>query len=330
VQALQAIPYTLEDQFAEEIDTLHFAVGAPEKREGKLHQWPVASVALAQMQAWQQILSGLTIEALVPDTLALPVDDHFWGVLAEKDRAVVRHQAYQGFVCAPEDLDLYFSFIENNAGQGLRVLLNPDVETDYSSFERPLDLKPGYRHPLEALVRHYQPSRSINLLQGAFAASKALDLSLKAWKKPVFALLALYAISVLALKVEGRRLNQQAETQAASNVQRFQAAFPSETKIVDIRAQAETQYKRLSGGSQAGFLLLLDRVNTGLQASPASKTLKVKNLQFRDGTLFVALTGPDLQALDGLRSSLEKQGSFAVESATSGSDGVQIRIKVGA
>src|SRR3546814_16716794 len=67
-KVLQAAPFVLEEQLAEDVDTLHFALGARQAD----HRWPLAIVSQTRMQAWLALLQDFAIhaDAMVPDVLA--------------------------------------------------------------------------------------------------------------------------------------------------------------------------------------------------------------------------------------------------------------------
>lgn len=70
-KVLKAAPYLLEDQLADDVDTLYFAVGA-RQADGS---WPVAVVARERIQQWLAVFAerGIRPDAMVPDLLALDV-----------------------------------------------------------------------------------------------------------------------------------------------------------------------------------------------------------------------------------------------------------------
>jgi general secretion pathway protein L len=91
---LQALPFALEDQLAEETEHLHLAVGP-------ILGGPVA-VAVASrsaLEGWLGALrqSGVEPAALVPDVLALPLAPGTWHVAVEGPRALVRTGERAGF-----------------------------------------------------------------------------------------------------------------------------------------------------------------------------------------------------------------------------------------
>lgn len=326
-KVLQAAPYALEDQLAEDVDTLHFALG-PRQANGS---HPVAVVARTRMDEWLQLFreSGLRPDALVPETLCLPWDDnHRWGMLAEDNLSTVRTGPFGGFACAPEDLESYLQLSDPDGRFGLRIVLPRDFAADFTRLNRQSELLPAQGDVFETLLQQWAPERSINLLQGAYSQREDLN---KLWL-PWRAAAATAAVWVLfALVGEGlaaMRLGQELRAQEQRNVQRFQSLFPAETKIVDLAAQAERQYAALKGGAQAGGPLpLLEGAARALTANPG---LTLQSAQFRDGALFLSLTGSDLQALESLRGWFAGRHDLALEvqSANAGSEGVQIRLKL--
>lgn len=329
-KAALAIPYALEDQFAEDVETLHFALAAAPQANG---EWPVAVVAAEHMRAWLAPFSarGLIPDALIPETLALPwrEDDRRWTVLAEPGHITVRTGAIAGFGCLAEDLELFLGLAEGETRQPLRILITQGVDIDFTRLERDIELLPGLGHPLEALARHYRPQQSINLLQGAFSQRRAVAREWQAWKLPAALLAALFALSVVGNGVSALRLKSQARTQEQANEARFRSLFPNEQRIVNLSVQAEQQFAALQGGARSASLLaLIDAFAGGLKAAP---TLQVEGMQYREGALFLSLSGTDLSALDQLKNHYASGRGGArldVQSANSGDGGVQIRIKL--
>ena len=327
-KALLAVPYALEEQFAEDVETLHFAVATQPLAGG---EWPVAVVAQAHMQEWLQpfLARGLVPEALIPETLALPWrEDGRWTVLAEPGHISVRSGAYAGFGCLAEDLELFLGLAEGEQKKALRILIGRAVETDFTRLEREVELLPGLDHPLEALARNYRPAQSINLLQGAWAQSQGFRKEWQAWKSVVGLVGAALVIGAAGNGCTALRLGQEVQAQQEANAQRFRELFPNEQRVVNIRAQAEQQFAIAKGTARgAGLLPLLDALAGGLKAAPS---LQLQGMQYREGALFLSLTGSDLAALDQLRAYYGPASGarLEVQSANSGEGGLQIRIKL--
>ncbi len=328
-KAALAVPYALEDQFAEDVETLHFAIAPVADARG---DWPVAVVAAQHMRDWLAPFTarGLVPDALIPETLALPWrDDGRWTVLAEPGHLTVRTGPTAGFGCLEEDLELFLGLAEGDTKQPLRILISQGVDVDFTKLERDIELLPGLSHPLEALARHYRAAQSINLLQGPFALRRALAREWQAWKLPAALLAAVFALAVIGNGVTALMLKSQVSQQQKANEERFRTLFPSEQRIVNLSVQAEQQFAALQGGARSASLLaLIDAFAGGLKAAP---TLQVDGMQYREGALFLSLSGTDLSALDQLKSHFAAGHGGArleVQSANSGENGVQIRIKL--
>ncbi|WP_293371819.1 type II secretion system protein GspL [Nevskia sp.] len=326
-KVLQAAPFVLEDQFAEDVDTLHFAIGT---RLGN-GSFPIAVVARSHVDEWLAPFNAarVRVAALVPDTLALPwQNDGPWSVLPDAGQMIVRSGAYAGFSCVPEDFDLLLELAENGTQASLRVLVARDDATDYTRLNRPLHLLPGFDHPLEAMVRYWKPAQSIDLLQASYSQRDDMNRYWQPWKLAAQLAAAALVLGIGLNIVESSRLKAELAGLQASNEQTFRRLFPRETKIINLEAQVEQQLRLLRGGSsQTGLFELMQSAASGLSENPG---LTLRNIQFREGALFLDLSGSDLQVLEKLRTwfNSHRGAKLDVESADSNENGVQIRLKL--
>ena len=327
-KALAAAPYALEDQFAEDVESLHFAI-APAPVSGS--EWALAVVAHSHMKAWLApfTAAGITPEALVPETLALPwTGNERWTALAEPGHLTVRTGRMAGFGCLEEDFELFMGLAEGDTKKPLRMLVTQGVATDFTRFERDIELLPGLEHPLQALARNYSAAASINLLQGPYLARQGLAREWQVWKVAAGLFGIAFALGAIGNGISAIQLGREASRQQAANEQRFRELFPTEQRIVNLRAQAEQQFAALNGGaSSAGLMPLLEALGGGMKAAPS---LQLQGMQFREGALFISLSGSDLSALDQLRNHYGSGSAtkLDVQSANAGDGGVQIRIKL--
>jgi general secretion pathway protein L len=326
-KVLLAAPYALEDQLAEDVDTLHFALGT-RTSEGA---WPVAVVARERMDGWLQpfVDRGLKPDALIPETQCLPGVDHGrWSALAEPAQVTVRTGAYAGFACVPEDLPLFLQLADPDKKALLRVVVARDFTGDLSRLEWPVELLPGFTAPLEALLQNLSLERVTNLLQGAYSQREDLARAWRPWR-PSAALLGTWLLLAGAWHgVEAFKLQRELTTQDEANAQRYQQLFPADSRIVDLPEQLSRQITALRGGGSHGGLLPLAQTLGG--ALGAVQGLSVQSLQFREGVLTADLTASDLQRVDQLRNWFGGQNGphLDVLAADSGAEGVKIRIKL--
>ena len=328
-KALLAVPFALEDQLAEDVDTLHFALGA-RQADGR---WPVAVVAEARMRQWLAPFraAGLMPEALLPDVLALSVPDeaHF-SALADGDHVIVRTARDAGFVCLFDDLNLYLQLADPERRRTLRLAVPRDARLDASRIEGPVELLHGFAAPLQVLLQQLQRAEAINLLQGRHSQQSDSLRWFKPWKTAA-ALAALTVITAASLHgVENWRLGRELAAQDTANVARYQSVFPDETRIVDLSVQLDQRLASLQHGGAGGQLLpLVGVLSNAIAAVPG---LQLQTLQFRDGALYAGLSAANLERLEKMTSwfAAVNGTAFSVESANAGADGVQIRIRLSA
>lgn len=329
-KVLQAAPFLLEDQLAEDPEHLHYALG-PRQSTG---DYPVALVDHDDMERWLAPLkaAGVTADAVVPESLCLPLPtETAWHVLIEPQQAVVRHGAYAAYSCTPGDLPYYLKLAgEDAADQGLRILVTREAGIDYGSLERKVELLPGYADPLEALIRHYQPRQAINLLQGPYSRNENLARLWRPWRLPAALVAGILLTIVVTNGVQAWRLGHAASAQHAANVARFHRLFPDEPASLALSlAMQQEEMELTKGGKHGGILPMLQQVALGLKAA---KGLKVSDIQYRDGSMYVDLTGSQLQPLEKLRDWFKTHHGAHLEVQTANSSGgsVQIRIKLSA
>ncbi|HEU0195849.1 MAG TPA: type II secretion system protein GspL [Nevskiaceae bacterium] len=331
-KVLQAIPYELEDQLAEDVETLHFAIGAREA-DGS---YPVAVVARGEMDQWLAPLRkhGADVDAVVPETLCLPppLSDGGWPVLVEPDQVTVRSGAYAGFSCTREDLPVFLEIAEHGNGpQALRALLCDAVGGDFDVPGHRVELLPGYRDPLQALIQHYAPATSLNLLQGAYSRHESLQRLWRPWRLAAALLVAVFAVAWLTNLIGAVRLGEAATAQQAHNVQRFHQLFPNQpTSLALALAIQQVAATHGSGDGAAGNLLQL--LKPTAEALDTMHGFTVQEIQYRDHALYAQLSGTQLQSLDKLRDwfAAHKQVRLHVENANATGNDVQVNIKVSA
>lgn len=325
-KVLQAAPFVLEEQLADDVDALHFALGTRQTDQ----RWPLAIIAHERLQAYLDLLGAYQIhpQQLIPDLLALPVPEAGQiSVLIDGEQALLRSAVDAGLVCLAEDLPLCLGLLDPERQRRLRLMIPRSQNFDPSRLDWPMDVLHGYASPFEALLQQLRTAPSINLLQGGYSRREHVLRHLLPWRQAALAaglalLLggALYATQSLHL---GRELEQQQE----QNIARFQQVFPDEQRIVDLSSQLN---QRLAGfqSSSGNFLQYTELLSQALLAVPG---LKLQDLQFRDGALYASLAASRLEVLDPLKAwfAAGRSVAFSVDSADSGSEGVKLRVRLG-
>lgn len=323
---LQAAPYALEDQLADDVEDLHFALGARQADGSHL----IAAVSRSTLEGWMAPLQAAQLrpEQLIPELLCLPAQEGQWCALAEDGQISVRTGS-GGFVCAPEDLEAMLSLSSGEQKTPLRLIVPRGHAGDFTRLDWPVELLPGHGSALEALLQNMATTQPLNLLQGDYSQSQGVRKAWLPWRPAAALALGWLAITALSHAVQAYSAGRELKQQAEANEQRFRSLFPQETRIVNLAVQLDQQAAALRGHSQdQSFLKLTETLARALAATPG---LTLQGLQFRDGALYANLTGTDLQQPEHLQTWFAQNPDTAYErqSLNSGTEGVQLRIKLG-
>ena len=326
-KVLQAVPYALEDQVAEDVESLHFAVGT--RLEDGSH--PVAILARTRLIQMLAVLRahGVQPDWLVPESLTLPPPnaEGAWSALADGEQVCVRSGAWSAFTCAAADLVDYLSLADPDRAHPLRLRIAGNAALDGSRLEWPVTLLPE-RDALSALATGFAPEHAINLLQGAYAPRRDIERLWRPWRLAAVLLVSLTGVSVISHLADSWALAAEITRQDQANAARFTQLFPDQTRVVNLPAQLDQQMRALSGGGGSGGPLpLFEPLAQALAASPG---LKLTGLQYREGALFVSMTATDLQVLENLRNWFAQRAGakLEVQSANAVSGAVQIRARL--
>lgn len=333
---IRAVPYALEEQLAEDVDRLHFALGALDPERGVA----VAAVAREVMDDWLERLrtAGLHADAVIPDTLSLPLESGHWTALLERGRCILRTGEHAGMAVDPDNLRqlLQIAAEEADPPEGVRLYRDPASPVPAGLDETPLTLAmeacPGTLLDLLATLPTIpEPARrGINLLQGAYSRREQVGRILRPWRATA-ALLGAWLLVGMGLQVyEYTHLKTQSRALADQIVQFYRKTFPTERRVVNARVQMERHLQELQkrrGDSADGFLALLGRTGTALQGTGG---IRLEALNYQGGGLDLRLLAKDVQGLDRLKQQLTKEGRLSVEiqSASAQDNRVESRVQI--
>jgi general secretion pathway protein L len=337
----QIVPYALEEQVAQDIESLLFAVG---RRVGESTRIPVAVVSRALLDDWLSQLrgAGLEPECLYADSSLVP-ENPGQAVLVLSDDSVLLRAAGAQPVTLPlaalsEALDLLrpaaLEPVADFGGNGLVIYAGEAewqqygaiIEAEREHFEAlSVQLLPD--GPLGLFAQSLPGTTAINLLQGAYAPVSPLAGGFKAWRIAAALLLGLLvlhgiggATQLLMLKRTERRLDQ-------SISETFEQAMPGEHNTSNARHRMEARLTSLQGSTDSsGLLAMLSAV---AQARNGANGTAVQALSYRAGLLELQVTAPGADALDHISQQLRSQGWQAdLTSGTSSSGAYQGRIQM--
>jgi general secretion pathway protein L len=313
----QVVPYALEEQLAEDIDDLHFAIG---KRAGDSSTTPVAVVAHALMDDWLTTLksAGIMPEMMYADSDLLPENPGHAVALLENDVIIVRPPVGPA-ISMPTDTLSEALEIARHAGQtgeqsGRGLILytgasewqqfSPRVEKVRDQFDGiKVQLLTG--GPLPLFVQQLPVARAINLLQGRYAQQNTRAVGWRSWRVAAILLAALVGLHIAGKAGELFMLKRAEKTVDASIDQAFRAAMPGEQSTINARKRMETRLATVRNGGGVGLLNALGAVVSARGAAPGTV---VQSLSYRDGALELKVAAPDADSLERVNQALSSNG----------------------
>ena len=315
----QLVPYALEEQLAEDIADLHFALG---KRSAESTRVPVAVVARALLDAWLTELRGAGIEpdAVYADSELLPANPGQAVALLEADTISVRPPGGTP-VTLPADalgeaLEIARKGAESSATGGRGLILytgapewhqhSAQVEAARPHFDGiKVQLLAG--GPLALFAQQLPSTTAINLLQGTYAPVSSRGAGFKAWRVAAILLASLIGLHVVGKAAELQLLKRHERQLDASIRDTFRSSMHTEASASEARRLME---RRLAGARGVGEGLL-PALQALVQARDTVPGTSVQSLNFHGGSLEMKLSAPDASSLDRLSQSLRSSGWHA-------------------
>lgn len=307
----QLVPYALEEQLAEDIDTLHFAIGRTS--EGRT---PVAVVARKRMDAWLAELraAGLEPAALYAESELLPRNPTQAVALLEHDSVTVRTPSAGVVILSAEALDAALELaLEEQTPRGLILYTGaPEwqrygarVEALRERFES-LQVQRLSGDALALFARALPAPEAINLLQGPYAPSHALVSGWRAWRWAAVLLAALIGVYLVGQGIELAMLHRRARALDASIQQVFHKAMPKEQMPYQPRRRMAQRLAEVRAGEARGGFL--DALGALAEARAGASNVHFNALDFHAGTVTLTLSAPSVEVLNRLTQALEHQG----------------------
>ncbi len=312
----QLIPYALEEQLADDIEDLHFALG---KRTAESTRAPVAVVRRALLDEWLGALraGGLEPEALYAESELLPENPGQAVMLLDEDTVIVRPPGGAPVTLPAEALDealgIAYASGEGPASGTCGLILYGDapewqrhsaqVEAARAHFEG-VKVQLLTAGPLALLAQQLPTAAPINLLQGAYAPTATRAVGLRAWRVAAALLAALVGLHVAGKVVELELFKTREHKLDAAIRETFRSAMPGEPATADARRRMEQRLAAVRGAG-GGLLPALQALAQSRDSAPGTR---VQALSYHGGALDLQLAAPDAASLDRISQSLSSSG----------------------
>ena len=332
---LKAIRYANEEDLATDADSLHFSLGKITEAD----RVPVAIVDIQLMDYWQSLFqsSGLAVDVMMPDTLAVPTSEHSLNIVLENDAAYFRGKEYDAFYADRENLNFMLSLWlkENEENPPETIVVWCDENESPIDVALPENIQLQHKPAADGLlgVLAQQPidmDKTINLLQGDYSRREQLGKIWRPWRLAASLAAALFVLQLGVSYVQSSSLEAQKIALKAEAKKIYKTAFPDARRIVNPRRQMEQKLKELKGDDSSSSVTFLSLLSETGKIFQATSGLNLKSIRYKNKTLDVELEVPNYQVLDQLKQKLAKPGKRSVEiqSAVTRKNVVQGRLQI--
>jgi general secretion pathway protein L len=319
-RVLQALPFALEEQLAEDVENLHFAPG----ERSASGTAAVHVVARSMMDAWTRELAsaGVSADALYADASLMPANPGQLVLFLDGDDAHVMRSDGRRFAVPAADFVSLLDTVEpvtQSDDAPARHLLVFATQDDWQQNGRVFDslrasgvtikaqLLP--QGPLPWLARQLSTSRAPNLLQGRYAPRGGISFDTRRWR---LAAALVGAALALHLGAQAFRFDQQrrAEREATAMLNdALRPIFPGGAPAGDARRRVLAELARVRAGGGDVFLPAVDALATARRASP---DVQIASIGYGASGLDVRLRASSPEGIERVRAALQGLGFDAV------------------
>jgi general secretion pathway protein L len=318
-----ALPFALEENLAEDVENLHFAVG--DRQENS--RLPVAVVAKNTLDGWLNRLSEAGIEPVVlsPENHGLAKIPGTLSVLIDDDTIMFNDGGDTDFAMQnmmPSDVLVFAGALgeaenedEEKSGHLLVFCTSEQEQSlshDWIALRQELhsvDINILPDGVLPKLAVTVAAGLGVNLLQGAYGKKTEYASLFRPWKAAAIMLLAL---GIMAMAMKGLGYYQLQQDESALRAQ-FNAEYhlirPDDTREIVDPVATVISLRRSVGGSAAPqvFLPGLRELGTAIAANSGAE---VETISYRAGVIDLRLTAPDVATLDNIQKAVSLSGRF--------------------
>lgn len=311
----KAIPFALEDEVADDIENLHFALG---RRYGE-NDYPVAVIEKVTLDSVLETLAsaGVYPDILTADVFALPFREGSWTILVEDDRALVRTSKFQGFTIDLHNLQQMLTSSLRQAEitpSELNIYRCDSPQSGVKSFTFPINTNELDDCPPGLFADGLDENECINLLQGSYQKKDKKHRQFAPWKIAAILFGVWVGLSMVSVLIDHARFSKEEKRLDAQIEQELRQTFPDIQNVTagNARIKMEARLRNFiadtTSNSYAGFMELLALSGESMQQAG---NITINTMNYRDGKLNVNVNSPDVQALDKVKQLLKTKNYFA-------------------
>ena len=340
---LDALPYALEDELAEDIDQLHFSSGI-RRSNGRI---PVAVVNRERLSQWVECFRELGIQpvSMIPDNHGLARIEDTISMLIAEDQVMINDGTNVEIVMQginpSEVLSVIGAIDEIKLNRAVsptmskNVLIYCDAENhkkyqdDWLILNNKIEdltinlLKDGVISQLALTV---VTGTGINLLQGDFGAKSEYSRLFRSWGYVAMLLLVLGLVGIATkttnyylLKQEEMNLKHQFEAE-------YHQILPGTSSVNDPAGIIGSLKARIDASdTPSAFLQSLEQLSRALKQN---KEARIDVISYRAGVVDILLTAPNVLTLDRIRRVISENDQFRASIQSTDQDGEKVNSRI--
>lgn len=341
---LQAIPFALEDQLAEDVDELHFVAA----KAGSNGDIPVAAIKHTLLKQILSTMSEFNISptAIVPDVLCLTANQKQWAILLHDDKLKVQYNTLSGGEF-DTDIEIIKHIVSSNLGQQdseipekvMFITLNEgdeasrnnesinnirDAISDFIDNKAEL-INIGYNtHPLVIFCGQFQNALPLNILQGAYKPKNKENIKWQKWKLSGALAATLLVLHLGTAGFQYINLKDENNQLGIKINQVYKSTFP-DSRIRNAEKQMKEELNALKGGASDTSGTSIISLLASSASALATDTVTIQSIKYRNGSMDIDLTGKNLQAVESVNKELNNHYDIKAEIITSSSEKDQVK-----
>ncbi len=338
---LAALPYALEEQLADDLETLHFAAGARDAN-GKT---AVAVLNKDLLQRWldQLATAGLNPDVVTSELSGLTQIPGTVSLLIEGEHIMLSDGAetrvsFQDF--GPADVLTAIGVLSDkvhtkNDNISRHVIVYCDAPAQ-EKFQKELilleqeltslDIKVFPDGALPRLASTVATNDCVNLLQGAFSTEQSYSGLFRPWKLAAMLLLAFGALGLINSGTAYYQLQKQDNALHQQVANEFKTSFPWITETRDPEAQLNSLLGQSGAGSTPQvFLQSLEQLSLALKQNSEAT---IEAISYRDGVMDIRLTAPNVATLDKIQQAISSNGQFSASIQSTDQQGSAVKSRI--
>ena len=318
-QVLKALPYMLEDELAEDIEKLHFAIESTGfDKTTEQHFVNFAVLTKSTLQQWIEVLEAhqISVKKLLPEILCLPYfeptepqpNNETMSMVSFAQGYLVREGQWQGSFIENDWMQLYASQLSNKT-----IHHFSELPEDFTTRAEQGDINLIAEDPELPMLLLAQQAAKVNwnLLQGEFAPAKPVSKSWQTWRPVAVLGGVLLVIQLVMMVAETQQKQAQLAAARAELGEMYQQAFPNEKLRINLlRRQLASKVKGLSSTPSAANFEFLQALDKLTPVFSQFNNVQIENMRFdgKRNELRLTASAPNFQDFEKFRVALSGLG----------------------